>query len=72
LRGSNCQLSRDLQEDLLWFLCSGGAREGGGSMQWGCTYDERFDEKHPNHYKKHYKSVREMIQEADKNFENSM
>ena len=62
LRDSNCQLSADLQEDLLWFLCS----------CTGNTYDERFDEKHPNHYKKYYKSVREMIQESDKNLEDSM
>ena len=50
-------LSRDIQEDLIWFL----ARVGHTG-----SYDERFDETHPNHYKKHYKGVKEMIEEKDR------
>jgi hypothetical protein len=60
LRSKNCALSRDLQEDLIWFLSRGFS---------GAKYDERFDVNHPNHYKKHYKSVKEMIEESDRKSE---
>ena len=59
LRSPNCALSRDLQEDLIWFLVR--AEHYGGA-----DYNENFDENHPNHYKKHYKGVKDMIEEKDR------
>jgi hypothetical protein len=60
LRGSNFALSRDIQEDLIWYLCRIGHTG---------SYDERFDETHPKHYKKHYNGVREMVEEKDRQLE---
>ena len=60
LRSPNCALSRDLQEDLIWFLVRGG--------DGGVGYSENFDENHPKHYKKLYKGVKDMIEEKDRRF----
>lgn len=62
IRSKQFALSKDIQEDLIWFL---------GRIGHTGVYDERFDETHPNHYKKHYKGVKEMIEESDRKLDES-